>query len=107
MEEEYKKLYNNGELELWCTSCKEVRKHTEYLDRRGGYLQGVICNECGENKQMRKPAYYDCYPYKEKCPNCGREVICLTQDNNSPEYGTSVGVICECKEVVWFLLPVN
>ena len=48
MEEEYKKLYNNGELELWCTSCKEVRKHTEYLDRREGYLQGVICNECGE-----------------------------------------------------------
>lgn len=104
---EIEKLYKNEEFDLWCIHCKKVTKHTEYLNYEGGYLQGIICNKCGENKQMKKPAYYDCYPYIEKCKKCKKKLVILTQDDRTPEYYTEVGVVCECGEIVWFSLPVN
>lgn len=100
-------LYKYTELNLWCTTCKEITKHTEYLDKVGGYLEGVVCSKCKTNKQRKYPSYFNCYPYKGKCENCGKEIIFLTQDDDRPEYGTTVGVICECKEIVWITLPVN
>jgi hypothetical protein len=101
-----KGLYKDDENELWCPNCKAITTFTDYLDRRGGYLQGTICGVCKENRQMKSPATYECHPYKEKC-KCGKETIVLTQEDRNPEYYSSIGVICECKEIVWFNLPVN
>lgn len=92
--------------ELWCPVCKEITLFEEYLDRPGGNRTGVICIQCKTNRQMQAPPDYECHPYKEQC-KCGKEHLLLTQEDRSPEYYTSVGVVCDCKEIVWFSLPVN
>lgn len=47
------------------------------------------------------------YEFKERCPKCAAERLLLTQEDNSPEYYTRVGMFCGCGEILWFRLPVN
>lgn len=100
-------LFNNGEIKIYCTKCKKVTKHTEYLDAPGQYLKGVVCNECKTNKQQLSPPYYSLYEYTEKC-ECGNEITLLTQNDTCPEYHTDVRCVCpKCGELILFVLPVN
>ena len=101
-----KELYLNDTFELYCVDCSKITKFDEFLDKKGGYLQGVVCKKCGTNRQQKNPSYYHCHLYKAKC-KCGKEFIALTQEDSSPEYHTDVGVVCDCGQIVWFILPVN
>ena len=102
-----KKLYKNKTYKLWCPDCKNIAEFTEWLDSPGGYLNGVICGKCGSDRQMKNPSYYNCHVYKIKC-KCGDKITVLTQDDDGPEYYSSVGVICQkCGDAVFFELPVN
>jgi len=101
-----KELYLHKTIELWCLTCKKITKFDEMLCSRGGYLKGVICHQCKENRQKKEPSYYSCHPYKVKC-KCGKEKVFLSQDDNSPEYYSTVGMVCDCGEIVWVTLPVN
>lgn len=98
--------YKNESYKIYCPDCKKISKFTEWLDRGGGYLQGVICGFCGSDRQQKDPPSYYCYPYKKRCV-CGKEHILLTQKDDFPEYYHDVGVVCECGEAVFFSLPVN
>ncbi len=106
------KNFNNGKYgdvnqQLYCPDCKHIGTFTEWLDQPGGYLEGVICDNCGSNRQQKEPAYYDLHAYKEKC-KCGQEITFLTQDDRNPEYYTDVGILCsKCQEPVFISLPVN
>jgi len=48
----------------------------------------------------------DRYEYKKIC-TCGNMHTILTQRDNRSEYETGIYVLCECKEYVEFILPVN
>ncbi len=98
--------YKSDSYQAWCPNCKEETTFTEYLDREGGYLRGVICGKCNDNRQQKEPAIYHSRVYREKC-KCGKQITVLTQDDKSPEYYTEIGIICDCKETVWITLPVN
>lgn len=98
--------YKDKSYKAWCPNCKEETTFIEYLDREGGYLRGVICEKCDDDRQQKSPAIYNSRVYREKC-KCGKEIIALTQGDRSPEYYTEVGIICDCKETVWLNLPVN
>jgi len=43
----------------------------------------------------------------EKICTCGNKHKILTQRDNFPEYETEIYLLCECKEYVEFVLPVN
>lgn len=101
-----KELYLNQEFEIYCIHCREVVNVKEYLDVKGGYLQGIICDKCDTNLQMKSPSHYELHVYKEIC-KCGKENILMTQNDDCPEYHTNVYAICECGELLNFLLPVN
>jgi len=45
--------------------------------------------------------------FTEKCSDCGKVHAVYTQRDQYPEYYTNINIICECKEVVPFMLPVN
>jgi len=44
--------------------------------------------------------------YDSRC-KCGKTHYLVTQKDDRPEYYTSVNLICDCKEFVYFTLPVN
>lgn len=99
-------LHKSKTYKVWCPVCKSEQECTEYLDKPGGYLNGVICSGCNTDRQIEHSTF-DCHIYKQQCKKCSKEHTLLTQDDRSPEYYSTVGVICDCKEVVWFSLPVN
>ena len=106
-----KDLFNAGKYgdvvkKLWCPSCKKITTFTEWLTAPGGYLKGVVCDSCGDNRQQKQPPYYRCHAYKAKC-KCGKKYVLLTQDDDRPEYHTSIGIVCDCGEAVFINLPVN
>lgn len=96
--------------ELYCPKCKTIAIFEAYNDpKKPGYFGGEKCRNCGwDNKAGNKhiPTYNQ-HPFIEKCPSCKKEKMLLTQADNSPEYHTGVGLICECGEIIWFSLPVN
>lgn len=49
----------------------------------------------------------DGYEYKKKCKTCGSNILVLTQQDDDPEYYTTIYVQCECGEFIHFDLPVN
>jgi len=99
--------YGGSNTDLYCPECCVVTHFTEWLNRDGGYLLGVVCDSCGSERQQKKPSYYNCHVYRERC-ECGHEQIVTSQDDRSPEYYSTIGVPCtECKKLIMFELPVN
>jgi hypothetical protein len=96
--------------EYYCPKCKTISIFEEYDDpNKPGYFGGEICRTCKwDNKAGDNHVFmYNYHPHKETCSNCKKEHMLLTQDDDCPEYNTSVGLICECGEEVWFSLLVN
>ena len=99
--------YGDGVQEMYCPECHETTTFTQWLNRPGGYLSGVVCDSCGSERQHKDPSYYNCHVYRKKC-GCGYEQIVTTQDDRGPEYYSTVGVPCpQCKGLIIFKLPVN
>ena len=44
--------------------------------------------------------------YEQDCV-CGKSYLILSQDSNFPEYETRIYLLCDCREYVEFVLPVN
>lgn len=104
---EVRSTYGDNIQDMYCSECHKITTFTEWLNRPGGYLSGIVCNSCGSERQQKKPSYYDCHVYRETC-SCGHEQIITTQDDNRPEYYSIVGVPCpKCKKLILFELPVN
>lgn len=97
----------NEKYKRYCPMCKTISDFVELpLDR--GYWGGEECQNCKwQNIGGENVVYlHNLCPYKETCI-CGKEHILLTQEDNNPEYHTSVSLICQCGEIVTFNLPVN
>ena len=45
--------------------------------------------------------------YTDTCTNCGMVHTVITQEDDNAEYMTSIYIVCICKELVHFSLPVN
>ena len=102
MSEEIRKLSSK----ILCPKCKKVSTFSEII--KDGYFDRNVCDKCGaEFVKGDAMELYDRHYYEKDCLN-GHHNFALTQDDDSPEYHTDVGVkCCKCKEIVWFSLPVN
>lgn len=60
-----------------------------------------------KDKNNKKNQNITFYIFIEKNVNVEKKVVVMTQEDKSPEYSTSVRVLCDCGELILFELPVN
>ena len=93
---------------ILCPECMKPNTFSEWLAK--GFLKKHVCDGCGfTNTYPPKRGNVDLYNrvvYTAKCT--GHKITVITQSDNSPEYHTSVSVLCPIhKKLINFDLPVN
>lgn len=91
----------------YCPKCKKPNLFEDVRLNKQNEFGWKVVNKCLGCGEVIPDWIEDNYIYYSECKNCKKNNFLLTQADHHPEYYSTVGMVCECGEVVFFELPVN